>query len=208
MNNHSSTLPDVTKKIAAKWQLTDLHLLQKTRRAFVFKVASPRGPAVLKTYKALHRSGEGSGINFLRHLQPGTGPAIYLNSIWHALFDELRRSNPAEQVIHGDLNWGNVIQTDKGPRLIDPKGLRGDPAYEFAKALLKPYCDLCTSDFLDRTQARAAQLAPFVGATPRRVIQWATITLGLNVLRGKSKDPNLPALQPYLTALLDASHQT
>lgn len=49
-----------------------------------------------------------------------------------APFDALVATMPPETVIHGDLHFGNIINTAQGPRFIDPKGYRADPAAEFA----------------------------------------------------------------------------
>ena len=272
---------ETIKKIAVKWQLTDLEPITETSRAFVLKVTGPMGHAVLKYYKRWHRAGEGAASHFMRSLKPGVGPIIYRDSLWHTsvlmewldgptlnsliregqdvqaaeMFtdvargildskflvppmynrkmpklkkslaelnahpnpDQLRRvrdlgchlakTTTRERILHGDLHGDNIIITPNGPRLIDPKGVRADPALEFSKVLLRPIHDLATPDLIKRAQERAAIFAPTIDVEPLRLIQWAAMVLGHSTLRRTAKSPSEPLEEQLVKALLDLSER-
>lgn len=119
------------------------------------------------------------------------------------LLDHLIATTNHEHIIHGDLGFENVILTKDGPRLIDPKALRVDPAAEFAKFLVSPLSGVSPAEFIDRTKDRSEQLCASVAATPQRLIQWAAVVLGHRVLRVTQDGRNARSLQTYLAALLD-----
>jgi streptomycin 6-kinase len=123
------------------------------------------------------------------------------------LLDHLMQTTPQEQVIHGDLGFGNVILTDNGPRLFDPKGFRADPAFELAKALVMPYDILPLAEFIKRVESRATVLATAIDTTPLRLIQWAAIIIAHKAIYGARKRPENSRLLPYLTTLLDMTER-
>ena len=121
------------------------------------------------------------------------------------LLTALTRSMPRQQVIHGDLGFGNVILTKEGPRLIDPKGLRADPVREYAKVLNMPFDGLPVATFEETVQRRANQLGAEAQIAPGRILGWAAIELaGRFAKRAKTPDISEPML-PYLNCLLGMS---
>lgn len=278
--------PIATARVfASRWKLKLRDRVAETKRAHVFKVDSPNGPAALKIYKEIGSSGEGAGVHFLRSLDHGVGVQIYRSSLlrpavlmeWvegplllqlvkdgqdgratrhlgqvasavaqtdfrfpflfprivprlkrdfarcvdqsspatpqgalertKALLDDLSRTSPAERVVHGDLGFNNIILTQDGPRLIDPKGLRADPSFELAQAMALPCNDVPIPDFIKRVESRGQILAEGSETTPLRLIQWSTIMMAHRVIYGGRNRPDPSPMQPYLTALLDMSGQ-
>lgn len=69
--------------------------------------------------------------SFSEHLQPAFGRA-------QALFKWLIATTDHLKLMHGDLNFDNIIQSDRGWLAIDPKGIIADPCYEFAVVFRNP----------------------------------------------------------------------
>ncbi|HEU5382002.1 MAG TPA: aminoglycoside phosphotransferase family protein [Ktedonobacteraceae bacterium] len=55
-----------------------------------------------------------------------------------ALFTELCASAPTRMLLHGDLHHENVLQAGDTWRVIDPKGVIGDPGYETGVLFYNP----------------------------------------------------------------------
>ncbi|MEO0930264.1 MAG: aminoglycoside phosphotransferase family protein, partial [Pseudomonadota bacterium] len=121
------------------------------------------------------------------------------------LLANLTRTTKQERVIHGDLGFGNIMLTPTGPRLIDPKGLRADPAFDLAKTLVAPYAGTSLAVFEERIAQRGPILAQAVGASPLRLTQWATVILAHKIAFRDKMQPEESNLGPYLTRLLDLS---
>ncbi len=125
-----------------------------------------------------------------------------------ALLDHLTRTTPEERVIHGDLWLGNVIPTANGPHLIDPKGLRADPAFEVVRALVVPYDNYALPKFTTFIDSRASALGAAANMPSLRIIQCAAIKLAQKAIHSGQQTPKNSHLLPYLTSLLDMSEQT
>ncbi len=113
-------------------------------------------------------------------------------------------SAPADVPLHGDLHHDNVILTGDGPRVFDPKGLRGDPAYELANALRNPRgCSTETADPA-RVTARIALWTPALGVAPERLLQWGAVKCALSIAwRGRDGAVGDDSELPRLDMLLD-----
>ena len=70
----------------------------------------------------------------------GTGPLPpHLVARAESLWATLQASAAPPALLHGDLNFGNILAADRAPWLaIDPKGLVGEPAYEVGVLLRDP----------------------------------------------------------------------
>ncbi|MEL6683082.1 MAG: aminoglycoside phosphotransferase family protein [Pseudomonadota bacterium] len=124
-----------------------------------------------------------------------------------ALVSHLIVTTPQEQVVHGDLRFSNIFLTAQGPRLIDPKGFRADPAFEFSKTLIDPYAGTSLAAFETRIAQRAPVLANAIQTSPKRIIQWAAVLLAHTVIYGGRKRKTDHPLTPYLATLLSLSAQ-
>lgn len=91
-----------------------------------------------------------------------------------ALFRELAGETTPTTLIHGDMNPGNVLRSERDEWLaIDPKGYAGNPLYDVATYLNDPPPGLAPAG-LERLQARrVAALAEGLTMTPREVLAWA-----------------------------------
>jgi streptomycin 6-kinase len=83
-----------------------------------------------------------------------------------ALMRALAATAPPSVLLHGDLHHDNILRDGpSGWRAVDPKGLRGDPAFEAAAFLRNPPC-------LTRTPHRIALLAAATGLPRERIAGW------------------------------------
>ena len=82
-----------------------------------------------------------AGLTRLRkHFGGGTGPfPSALVSTAESLFEDLHGSASSSVLLHGDLHHGNILAASRTAWLaIDPKGVRGEPAYEVGAFLRNP----------------------------------------------------------------------
>lgn len=88
----------------------------------------------------------------------------------------LRESSPGD-LCHGDANLGNILVGEQG-RLwwIDPRGVRGEVAYDVAVLALKIASGLGTDP-----EDLAAALAHEVGVDPRRTCGWVEVAQAARV---------------------------
>jgi len=120
-----------------------------------------------------------------------------------ALLDDLIGSTVQERVIHGDLHFENVMLTSGGPRLIDPKGLRADPAAEFRRAVVPSQRGLSTQDYINNIAKRAAVMADAIDATPQRLVQWGAAAMVQRLFRHEASTTKPHESVDHLTAFLD-----
>jgi streptomycin 6-kinase len=119
----------------------------------------------------------GRGFARLRsHFAGGTGPfpaalVERAERLWSEL--EASRAEPAV-VLHGDLNFGNVLSAERKPWLaIDPKGIIGEPVYDTGIFLRDPIDRILASTHPDRFLARRIdQLAERLGFPRDRTRDW------------------------------------
>lgn len=94
---------------------------------------------------------------------------------WARAWDDARTLlvTPSDVVpLHGDLHHGNVLDFGAaGWRAIDPKALRGDPAFDLAAPLLNPDRQRPHGDPVTML-ARARRLADATGHDLDRVLAW------------------------------------
>ncbi|WP_411889776.1 aminoglycoside phosphotransferase family protein [Yoonia sp. SDW83-1] len=122
-----------------------------------------------------------------------------------ALQRRLISSTKTECVIHGDLLYQNVILSPNGPRLIDPKGLRGDPTFEFSRSLAPSVENVAVQDFIACIEHRASVMAASIDASPERVIQWGAVMFSLALFRRERNAERIQHMRPYIRAILDLS---
>jgi streptomycin 6-kinase len=84
-------------------------------------------------------------------------------------------------VLHGDLRHGNVL--DAGPRgwlAIDPKGLLGERAFDFANIFCNP--DRATATAPGRLVRQASVVAEAAGLDRARLLRWILAYAGLSAV--------------------------
>ncbi|MGC3963327.1 MAG: aminoglycoside phosphotransferase family protein [Rhodocyclaceae bacterium] len=86
---------------------------------------------------------------------------------------ELDASSQPHRLLHGDLHHHNVIADGAGWRLLDPKGVIGDPAYEPA-VFIRNRLDADASDdvLCERTRSMVEQFSALLGYAESRLVAW------------------------------------
>lgn len=83
--------------------------------------------------------------------------------------------------LHGDLHHRNVLDAGDGRWLaIDPKGILGEPAYDFANLFRNPIPALATDPA--RFDERARVIARSTGIDVRRIAGWAAAFCALSIV--------------------------
>lgn len=91
-----------------------------------------------------------------------------------ALWRELTAEPAANMLIHGDMNPGNILRSNRGSWLaIDPKGYAGDPLFDAATFLNDPPAGLPAGELRRTQQRRVAQLAEALDAPRDALLAWA-----------------------------------
>jgi len=85
----------------------------------------------------------------------------------------LETSGPA-RFLHGDLHQENILRQGQDWKLIDPKGLVGDPAYEPAAFLRNPIHTIhLIPDLWNLFQSRVQKFSELLDLDPWRICAWS-----------------------------------
>lgn len=57
------------------------------------------------------------------------------------LYIELSESHPTEVLLHGDFHYYNILKGKGGYKIIDPKGVLGDPIFDIPRYVLNEFWD-------------------------------------------------------------------
>lgn len=106
--------------------------------------------------------------------------------------------------LHGDFHHDNVVHSERGWLAIDPKGLIGDPAYEFGNVFRNPRgCNDAASN-PERIDRVASQFAAGLGLDRSRILNWAAAHSAISACwdraAGNSYDWDLTMLPLLLAA--------
>jgi len=86
-----------------------------------------------------------------------------------------------EVVLHGDIHHGNLLHFgDRGWLAIDPKGLRGDRAFDYANLFCNPAHDIAVDP--GRFARRVMLVADAARLDRRRLVQWILAWAGLSAV--------------------------
>ena len=115
----------------------------------------------------------------LKGLRPrfggGTGPFPEKTvEIVEGLVRELFAEDRPQVLLHGDFHHFNILLSERGWLVIDPKGVAGPVEYEVGPLLLNPWGEMPDeTQAIRRTQRRIAILAERLGFDRQRLWAWA-----------------------------------
>jgi streptomycin 6-kinase len=115
----------------------------------------------------------------LKQLRPlfhgGTGPFLEKSfATAEALIQELFAEGHPEVLLHGDFHHYNILLSERGWLVIDPKGVAGPAEYEVGPLLINPYDRIPgEQEAIHRTERRIAILSEKLGFEPKRMRAWA-----------------------------------
>jgi streptomycin 6-kinase len=99
----------------------------------------------------------------------------------------LLKSEAAQVSLHGDLHHHNVLDFGAGDwRAIDPKGLRGDRAFDFVHLLRNP--DAAVSRAPGVLETRVALIAHEAGIGRDRLLAWTLAFSALSAIWSVEED--------------------
>jgi streptomycin 6-kinase len=87
---------------------------------------------------------------------------------------------PAPALLHGDLHHDNIAKSSRSWLAYDPKGVWGDPHYEFANAFQNPLGMNKQITNPDRAHNLARIFAERCGLDKVRLLQWAGVHSALS----------------------------
>jgi len=104
----------------------------------------------------------------------GTGP-LPVEAVERAegLFADLFASCGEEVLLHADLHHYNILRDGDGWRVIDPKGMAGEPAYECGAWLRNPGDLLSRPNVRELLTRRIAIFSEMLGFEQDRIRAWA-----------------------------------
>jgi len=106
--------------------------------------------------------------------------------------------------LHGDLHHDNILSSDRGWLVIDPKGVLGDPAYELANVVINPkHANNMAAD-PHRIAARADILSQRLAYPRKRMLGWAAAHAALSACWDLAENNPITGLLAVLPNLLSA----
>ena len=90
-----------------------------------------------------------------------------------SLFADLLASSGEPVLLHGDLHHYNILSAGDGWRVIDPKGIAGEPAYEVGALLRNPFTLYDEPEIKRITARRLDILAETLEMDRERLRQWS-----------------------------------
>lgn len=96
--------------------------------------------------------------------------------IAYALFDKPMPAIP----LHGDIHHDNILRSGNDWRAIDPKGLVGDPAYDYANSFQNPERGDAFVLRAARVAGHATAIAERTGIARKHLLAWAAAHTALS----------------------------
>jgi streptomycin 6-kinase len=94
--------------------------------------------------------------------------------IVETLLQDLLAENSPDVLLHGDFHHYNILSSERGWLVIDPKGVIGPAEYEVGPLLMNPMGDIPPErEAIQRTQHRIAILSEMLGFDRQRLKAWA-----------------------------------
>ena len=75
-------------------------------------------------------------------------------------------------LMHGDFHHFNILSSERGWLIIDPKGVIGPACYEVGPLLMNPWDDLLSKDYRQMTKRRIDILHERLGFERERIREW------------------------------------
>jgi streptomycin 6-kinase len=109
------------------------------------------------------------------HFAGGTGPFPEKTfETAEGLIRDLFAEGRPQVLLHGDFHHFNILSSERGWLVIDPKGVAGPAEYEVGPLLINPYdVKLEEIQAVRQTQRRIAILSERLGFDPQRLRAWA-----------------------------------
>jgi streptomycin 6-kinase len=119
---------------------------------------------------------------------------------------DLLATTTGHRPLHGDLHHDNVIGSDGGWRVIDPKGLLGDPVFDVANIFRNPYGGGEMVFRPERIERLATTFGARFGWERERILGWACALTAISAVWNKDTSFEWEMrMLPVLMAAVDRS---
>lgn len=99
------------------------------------------------------------------------------------IFKEFIRDKKEQVLLHGDLHSDNILSSQRGWLVIDPKGIVGEKEFELGTYLRNPLYDYPKgSDYKKLEAARIIQFSDELGFDKERILNWAFANAVISIL--------------------------
>ncbi len=136
----------------------------------------PRAQAASSNEKFIKLSDWFDALKRIRpHFNGGTGPfpKEILERVESFLPELFADKNV--RLMHGDFHHFNILSSERGWRIIDPKGVIGPVGYEVGPLMINPWDSISDgSQFKVRAERRVSILAERLGWEREKIINWST----------------------------------
>ncbi len=90
------------------------------------------------------------------------------------IFTQYPKEKKEQVLLHGDLHSDNILSSQRGWLVIDPKGVIGEREFELGAYLRNPYYDFPKgSDYKKLETERILQFSEELGFDKKRLLDWA-----------------------------------
>ena len=144
----------------------------------MLNIASSRGEVtspLLQNF--IHLSDWFDGLKKIRpYFNGGTGPfpKELLEQVESFLPELFADKNV--KLIHGDFHHFNILSSERGWLVIDPKGVIGPVGYEIGPLMINPWSSISDrASFKIRAERRVSILAERLGWKRETILNWATV---------------------------------
>ncbi|SNT37718.1 streptomycin 6-kinase [Tropicimonas sediminicola] len=118
-------------------------------------------------------------------------------TMWQALL----RTTEEMCLMHGDLNHDNILWSDRGWVVIDPKGVVADPCYEFSVVFRGPVGEEARAAKPERILELAELLARGANLDRTRILQFGFVhvamSLAYHFTRGSISETDMAIFQAF-----------
>jgi len=133
-------------------------------------------PSILDWFKAFERYEKKYGV------KSGPVPKKLLD-LGEGIFKQFLQEKRQQYLLHGDLHSDNVISSERGWLVIDPKGITGEREFELGAYLRNPYYDFPKESHYSKLESRRIlQFSEELGFDKERVRQWALACAVISML--------------------------
>lgn len=160
-------LPGTSLKVAVTDDETATRILAQTMKQIWRPLPADHGLIPVEEYA-------GGLVKYRAKFDGGTGPLpVKMVELAEALLADLFASMDERVLVHGDFHHDNILRHAEGWRVIDPKGLAGEPEYEVGTLFHNPF-GIHTRPNLEAFQARRVDiLGEVLGFDRQRLVAWS-----------------------------------
>lgn len=166
-------LPDLVAEASAQWGLMDVRPVPKLSYNFVAFANRGESQVILKI--GLPNRETWSEMAALRLFNGGTGPLDQkLVERAESSVKDFFAENHHPVLMHGDFHHFNILSSERGWLVIDPKGVIGPACYEVGPLMMNPWGSISDGGRLKvQIKKRIDILHEYLGFERERIREWA-----------------------------------